>query len=153
MRGPQWRPSWMQTYTKSLRAHADWFRISLLSEGNAARRSRALLLPEPLDVLGHVRSRLHRPRSLHHHSNLLDDFWIRERGHVADGHPVRDRRENATHDLARARLRHVGNDAHALWPRDFPDQRLELLHYILFDFLARLYPRFQRNINLGNAPA
>src|SRR5438067_1476691 len=87
-----------------------------------------LLLAEFLDVVADVCHRFDRPGPLHHHADLLDHLGVCQGGDIADGHPVRDGGQNAPHDFSRARLRHVGNDAHALRPRDFPDERLDLFY-------------------------
>jgi len=82
------------------------------------------LFAEQFNVGGPFLHRRPRP-ALYLLANLLDDIGIRQRRDVARVHVIGNRRQHASHDLAAARLRHVGHDVNRFRPRDFADHRLD----------------------------
>src|SRR5438105_1970774 len=81
------------------------------------------------------------PDAVHH-------FRIRERGHIARVLLVRDRRQYAAHDLARARLRHVGHDDHLARPRDGADFGDDRSGDLLRNLVRSGQPGLQRDVEI-----
>src|SRR6266852_142190 len=104
------------------------------------------------DVLGQGVFRRDFFLALHHPANLLDHVGIRERRDVADVLPVRNRSQDAAHDLPGARLGHVGHDIHIFRSRDLADQILVRLDHAFDDLLTGLIAGLERDIDLGHAP-
>src|SRR2546425_2791580 len=80
--------------------------------------------------------------------NAVHDFGIGERGHIARVLLVRDRRQHAAHDLARPRLRHVGDDDPLPRPRDRTDLGYHGRRDFFRDVLRGVEARLQRHVQI-----
>src|SRR5919204_2513554 len=110
---------------------------------------RLLLTPEGCDLLLLLLRELTRHLAaaellaLHEAADLVDDLRVRQRGDVPDVGEVGDAGDHATHDLARAGLRHVRDHPDVLGARDLADLALDRLRHRLLDLRARLYARLE----------
>src|SRR5206468_2785057 len=80
--------------------------------------------------------------------DAVHEFGIGERGHIARILLVRDRRQHAAHDLARARLGHVRNDDHLARPRDCTDLGYHRRRDFFRDVIRGLEARLQRHVQI-----
>src|SRR6266545_5545514 len=86
-------------------------------------------------------------------ADVIDDFGVRQRGHVADVGEVGDRSDDSAHDLPGASLGHVRDDPNVLRPRDLADLNLDRLGHLLLDVPAGRDPWLQRHIYLDGSAA
>src|SRR6516225_9233203 len=83
-----------------------------------------------------------------HLSNLIDDLGIGQRRDVAGILVVRNRSENAAHDLAGPGLWHIGDDYDTARTSDRPYLANHGVFYSLADVLAGGKPRLQRYVEI-----
>src|SRR3972149_5038248 len=107
----------------------------------------SVVFPELGDIFGQGLMRRDFILALHHHADLLDHIGIRKRRDIAHVLAVRNRSQHATHDLARARLGHVGHDVYVSWSGDLADQFLVRLYHATDDLVARLEAGFERDVD------
>jgi hypothetical protein len=83
-----------------------------------------------------------------HLSNLIDDLGIGQRRDVAGILVVRNRSENAAHDLPGTGLWHIGDNHGTAWTSDRPYLTNHRVFHSLADVLAGGKPRLQRYVEV-----
>src|SRR5215469_1072169 len=124
-----------------------------MGPGGDARRSILQLLLFFAELLDVVRDFAdgYRFFPLHHLPHFFHYVRISEGRDVPGSAPVRDSSEDTAHELARARLRHIGNDMDVLWPSDLANDGFDRLIHLIDNLLARLHSRLESDVDLGHA--
>src|SRR5438132_12728748 len=111
-------------------------------------------LAERLDFLLFLRCKLPRAFSsldllgLDLLADRVNHLRVRKCRDVARACEVRNSGDHAPHDLARPGFGHIGDNPDILRPRYFADQLLDLTRNLVFELLAGLLPRLERDIHL-----